>query len=78
MMEVLVATGAGHTEAVVAGVAAAVAVVAHSQVRRVDLDAALAKERGAAVLLLREMDRPATLLGVLSRDEPTPLTGNGW
>jgi nucleotide-binding universal stress UspA family protein len=74
MTEVLVGTGAGHTEAVVTEVADAVAVVAHSQVRRVELDAALAGEQGAAVLLLHEMDKPTTLLGVLARDEPTPST----
>ena len=74
MTEVLVATGAGHTGDVLTEVAAAVAVVAHSQVRRIDLDAASANERRAAVLLLHEMDKPATLLGVLSRDEPTPST----
>jgi hypothetical protein len=74
MTEVLVAAGAGHTGDVLTEVAAAVAVVAHSQVRRIDLDAASANERRAAVLLLHEMDKPATLLGVLSRDEPTPST----
>jgi Universal stress protein family len=74
MTEVLVATGAGHTGDVLTEVAAAVAVVAHSQVRRIDLDAASANERRDAVLLLHEMDKPATLLGVLSRDEPTPST----
>jgi hypothetical protein len=74
MTEVLVATRGGQREAVVNAVADAVAVVAHSQVRWIDLDTAPDDERGAAVLLLREMDKPATAVGVLARDRPTPST----
>jgi hypothetical protein len=74
MTDVLVATSAGRSEAAVSAVADAVAVVAHSRVRRIDLDTAPNGERGAAILLLREMDKPATTLSVLARAEPTPST----
>jgi len=74
MTEVLAVIHAGHTDAVVTGVAAAVAEVVHAHLRRIDLDTALSGKRGAAGLVLRELDNPATLLGVLARDVPTPST----
>ena len=68
MTQVLAVLGGGPAEAPVIDTAAALAEIAHAQVRRVSLAGDLSAERAAAQVL-GALDSPGTVLAVLARDE---------
>ena len=68
MTQVLAVLGDGVTEAPVIDTAAALAEIAHAQVRRISLAGDLSAEQAAAQVL-GALDSPGTVLAVLARDE---------
>lgn len=70
MTHVLAVLGDGKTDGLVAGAAAAVAEIAHAQVRQVSLPTGLNAEQAAAHVL-RALHSPGTVLAVLAGDEVT-------
>lgn len=70
MTHVLAVLGSGKTDVLVAGAAAAVAEIAHAQVRRVSLPTGLNAGQAAAQVL-RALRSPGTVLAVLAGDGVT-------